>query len=322
MDSDTQMNQDSQLRIQQLENQLNQLMHQQPVQHTPAAAPKTIGKKPPEFDGKDRDFCATFLSHLALYFNTNSQAFPNDSSKVQFAATYLRGRAFRWFEPHLYTVDDRMLHDYGYFRQQLLENLGDPDRKRSLTRKIQRLTQTGSAATYSTEFFQVASMLDWNDESLKAQFYTGLKADVKDALALLPQDPANLQDMSNMAIRLDNRIHERRMEPNKPKQSVATVRHNPRNNTSTIGTTSNSATHPQVSHVTPMEVDGTSKHLSPSERKHRIEKNLCLYCGDSGHRRDTCPKRKNTPRANNVSATQTFNVSEPPTSQGKDTAQA
>lgn len=286
MDHDTNMDQNNSFRIQELENQIAHLTQasQAPSQ------PRTVGKKPPEYDGKEKELCATFLSHLALYFNTNPQSFPTDASKVQFAATYLRGRAFRWFEPHLYTPGDRMLHDYQYFRQQMLENLGDPDRKRSLTRKIQRLSQTSSAASYSTEFFQIASMLDWNDESLKAQFYSGLKADVKDALALLPQDPESLHDLSNMAIRLDNRIYERRGDQGKGRQ----------NNHSRAPARNNVHMSAPQSHPTPMEIDGTSKKLTDEEKQRRKVNNLCLYCGDSGHRRDSCSKRKNNMR--NLSA--------------------
>src|SRR5579863_3439726 len=34
-------------------------------------------------------------------------------------------------------------------------------------------------------------------------------------------------------------------------------------------------------------------HLSPQERKHHMDKNLCLYCGEAGHKAINCTKPPN-----------------------------
>jgi hypothetical protein len=48
--------------------------------------------------------------------------------------------------------------------------------------------------------------------------------------------------------------------------------------------------------ITPMDIDSLDnrskpKKLTQEERARRIKENLCLYCGESGHRASGCPKK-------------------------------
>lgn len=285
---------------------LQDLYHRQPTGPAtgtnPTSALSRHLNKPPEFDGKDKNFCNTFLSHLRLYISGNPALFPDEHSKVIFAASYLRGSAFTWFEPHLQRDNDPLLHSFKDFTTELQRNLGDPDQERTVTRQLQSLTQTGSAASYSTTFFRLSSFLDWNDEALRAQYYTGLKPEVKDSLALTNQDPETVQDLSQLAIRLDNRLHERKMDSrrqsSRPTPQASTFTRPPmktfeRKTTST---------------TVPMDLDGTKakkfQPLTDQEKKRRRDNNLCLYCGGPGHKVSECPQR-NKPRQLNGTSTNT-----------------
>jgi len=73
--------------------------------------------------------------------------------------------------------------DFVVWGEQFLERFGDPDEKATAERQIKSLKQTGSAAIYTSEFFQLASRLNWNDASLMSQYHEGLKEKVKDFLA-------------------------------------------------------------------------------------------------------------------------------------------
>jgi hypothetical protein len=207
--------------IEQLQNQIQHLLNQvQDLSMHVAAQPQSLSfgkslRKPPEYDGKDRKACATFLSHLNLYISGNPTLFPNDAAKVTFAASYLRDRAFSWFEPYLLDKKAPIRYDFDLFTKELLKNLGDPDRIRTLTRDLQTLTQSGSASDYTARFYQISSYLSWNDNALRDQYYTGLKPAVKDALAYSNSDPDTLKELSDLAIRLDNRLFERRIETRK-----------------------------------------------------------------------------------------------------------
>jgi hypothetical protein len=294
--------------IEQLQNQIQHLLNQvQDLSMHVAAQPQSLSfgkslRKPPEYDGKDRKACATFLSHLNLYISGNPTLFPNDAAKVTFAASYLRDRAFSWFEPYLLDKKAPIRYDFDLFTKELLKNLGDPDRIRTLTRDLQTLTQSGSASDYTARFYQISSYLSWNDNALRDQYYTGLKPAVKDALAYSNSDPDTLKELSDLAIRLDNRLFERRIETRKTndKREHRTGTSTPRYNQSSNSTSARTG-------PVPMDIDATKhnkpfKPLTPEERKRRMDNNLCLYCGEAGHRVPQCPQR-NKPRPAQLRAT-------------------
>ncbi|CAD6889707.1 unnamed protein product, partial [Tilletia caries] len=124
---------------------------------------------PPTFDGTRKKDANTFLAHVKLNFSANPSSFPTDTSKIVYAASWLRGKAFEWFEPMLRSGDASNL-SWSQFEHVFLHSHGDPDHKRRITRELLRLTQTDSAAFYATRFFQLSSQLGWNDEALRAQF--------------------------------------------------------------------------------------------------------------------------------------------------------
>ena len=186
----------------------------QPQAPAPAVQPMNLSRylnKPDEFDGKDRNACTTFLAQVRLYISGSPAQFPSEESKVLFTATYLRGRAFAWVEPKL-AKEDPILHNFEVFCIEMLKNLGDPEREKTMSKKLRQLKQTASTAAYRTEFDNIAQYLEWDDAALKQYFYEGLKDSVKDSLALTTQDPADLKDFQDLCIKLDNRIFERKQE--------------------------------------------------------------------------------------------------------------
>jgi hypothetical protein len=263
--------------------------------------------KPPEFDGKDRQGCSPFISHCRLYIRGNIANFPTEQSKILFVSSYLRGNAFSWFEPHLKTVDDPLFSNFETFVAELEKNMGDPDRERSLTRQLQTLSQTTSASAYATKFFQISSSLSWNDDALRAQFYTGLKKEVKDALAIamITFEPTSVQALSDMAIRVDNRLYERKSEDRRGQGKEQARQEGPRvapvNSQGHVG-------------PRPMDLDANQKSvkfkpLTQEEKKRRRDNGLCLYCGEKGHDAANCPRKSRiTGRTANATA---YTISSP-----------
>jgi 5-methylcytosine-specific restriction endonuclease McrA len=285
-----------QAHIQELQAYIQQMSLQPSVssQALSIARSKTL-QRPPEFDGKDRRACETFLSHIKLYLGSNAVLYPTDRDKVMFASSYLRDAAFKWFEPLLKSDDTTILDNFQNFQDELIRNLGDPDRLRSLTRELQTLKQTGSAAAYSSRFCQVSAYLNWNDDALRDQFYSGLKSEVKDALAYSNVDWTSFKELSHLAIRLDNRLFERksdRFTGTKPAP----------NYTPRVPAPSFRASDPGA-----MDIDATKSRkfqpLTDAERKRRRDNKLCMYCGDPGHFAGQCPKKHSSSSPARIQAT-------------------
>lgn len=254
--------------------------------------------KPTEYDGRDRFACNTFLAQVKLYMSGNEESFPTEETKVLFAATYLRGKAFGWLEPRLVKQTDPILHNFELFCSELQRNLGDPDQEATMVRKLKSIRQTTSAATYRSEFDSITQYLAWDKHALKSYYYDGLRADVKDAISLIPDPPTDFKDYQDLTIKIDTRLYERRLEgkagivvrtgpslqkakPSRPSYRPPPPRPSPR---------------PNYNPGAPMDLDasgkGGFKPLTPSEREHRISNNLCLYCGQSGHRAFDCPLKR------------------------------
>ena len=137
--------------------------------------------------------------------------------------SFLRGSAFNWIEFFLNDYvnnpsnDDRELEtltifgSYTEYKKRINQVFRDIDAMRSTERHIQALRQYKSATAYAAEFQQYARRTDWNDEALTAQFYRGLKDQVKDDI-VRGERPKDLQTMITLAIRIDNRLFERNLE--------------------------------------------------------------------------------------------------------------
>ena len=201
-------------------------------------------------------------------------------------------------KPRIMKGTDPMLSNFELFCQELLRNLGDPDREKNMSKKLRALRQTSSVAAYRTEFDNISQYLEWDEGALKEYFYEGLKETVKDSLALVPEEPEDFKDYQDLCIRLDNRIFERKQDSRGQtnKSSSASNHRKPSAHTNTPKPQIQVSTY---SRGTPMDLDASAnrkyKPLTPQERQHRMQNQLCLYCGKSGHRARDCPAKQTRP---------------------------
>ncbi|KAF4510676.1 hypothetical protein G6O67_002551 [Ophiocordyceps sinensis] len=73
-----------------------------------------------------------------------------------------------------------------------------------------------SASSYAASFRQITSKLEWDNDAMIAVFYEGLKDDVKDEIS--KQDrPDTLAEFIAQAVRIDDRLFERRQQKKDPK---------------------------------------------------------------------------------------------------------
>ena len=184
----------------------------------PAYVPYTrLGRllnKPAEYDGKDRAKCNTFVAQIKLFISGNSECFVTVESKLLFAATYLRDRAFTWFQPYMIRANDPILSDFESFCSALLSAFGDPELKKTMMRKIKSLKQTTSASDYRTAFENYAQYLSLGEVALKEYFYDGLKDSIKDTIAdiLSEFEPTDFDEFKAWCVRIDSRQHDRKID--------------------------------------------------------------------------------------------------------------
>ncbi|KAL0149071.1 hypothetical protein M9458_055686, partial [Cirrhinus mrigala] len=131
-----------------------------------------------------------------------------------------------------------------------------------------------TAADYALSFRTLAAQSGWNDGPLKLHYRKGLNADLQVELACRDEG-LPLEQYIDLSVRVDNIMRSRK--PNRqfvtlpPPMSVADAA-------------------PE-----PMQIGATK--LSVEERERRLRGNLCLYCGQPGHIRATCPTRPPRQRA-------------------------
>lgn len=113
---------------------------------------------------------------------------------------------------------------------------------------------TLSVAEYSVEFRTVAAETGWNNVALQGQFLQGLDDSIRDELAAR-DEPEILDDLISLAIRIDNRLWERRRErANRQASTPVTCSHLP---------PAPRAVYPLVSHL---EFSPAVVPLHPSEK--------------------------------------------------------
>lgn len=237
---------------------------------------------PEKFDGTRSKFRG-FVNQIRLIIALQSERYPTEESRVGLVGTLLTGQALSWFAP-LFEKGSPILSNFDTFLEAFAEAFSEHDKARWATTKIRSLRQgTRSASTYASDFRQLACDINWDEAALMSQFYWGLKDTVKDLLLSLP-DPQTLNEAISQAVKCDNRLFQRCQDQG----SWTPSREQPTRHTSSL-----SASSPSLdSEVTNMQIDAIrAKHLTPEEKKRRMEEGLCLYCGEGGHRVSNCPKK-------------------------------
>ncbi|KAH9263649.1 hypothetical protein BASA83_012959 [Batrachochytrium salamandrivorans] len=165
-----------------------------------------------------------------------------------------------------------------------------------------------SCSVYVALFHQLTADLDWNDSALRAQFYFGLSYEIKDALVHF-DTPSTLSLAIQQAIKVDNRLYERRLErtevrgvtpysspnrffpPTRPQPPTPRTSNTPWNQPQRRPPPPSPMVVPPPRSSNDMDIDFARRGpLTSEERQQRMSRGLCLVCGQSGHLKANCPK--------------------------------
>ena len=268
-----------------------------PVDLDPALAPLP-GDLPREphipnpkgYEG-DLSLCCGFITQCELVFCHNPSRFTSDNAKIAFLVSLLSGRALDWAVAS-FNNDVRFASDYSLFVSEFRLVFDHPPDGADSAARLHSLNQgSRSVAEFAVEFRILAAKSHWGDEALKSAFRRGLNDSVKDLI--IRDQPASLSELISLALKVDDRLRERRREKGiKPTPVASRVNRvvTPRDNSAPPNPVVHIGPIPTVaSDGEPMQV-GRSR-LTQATRQHRMLNKLCLYCGQPDHFIQSCDLR-------------------------------
>ncbi|KAK7922262.1 hypothetical protein WMY93_009164 [Mugilogobius chulae] len=237
----------------------------------------------------DMGKCGGFLLQCSFVFSQKPITYATDSSKIAYVMGLLQGNALDWAYAK-WQSDPEIQRSYDKFVTELKRVFDHPVKGKEAAKRLLTIHQgSRSVAEYSVEFRTLAAEAGWDDAALQTVFVNGLSEQLKDELAL-KDDFGDFNSVISTAIKLDNRLRERKRERNTRPSSqpvIARISQVPRNSVPSAA-----APLPPPAHVSaeePMQLGRA--HLTPAERLRRIRAGECIYCGKLGHFLATCPSR-------------------------------
>lgn len=268
--------------------------------------------EPDTFDGSDPKKLNNFVLLCNLYFRQNP-SYSDDSTKVTFALSYLRGTALEYFEPSILDSDecpDWMDHWPAFIRT-LRAQFGPIDPTADAEDGIDnlRMHDNQHIVKYNVEFNRLAIRTGWDDSVLRHRYYSGLAERIKDIMGQQGKPPT-LEAMKSLAHAIDARHWERHREKsrankNKPDNGKSDDKKsddknktpasgnsnsNSKNNNKPPNNKSGKPPSTSGSSATLPEKYGKDGKLTPQERQRRFDNNLCMFCGGVGHTARDCQK--------------------------------
>uniref|UniRef100_A0A9J8AHZ8 ribonuclease H n=1 Tax=Cyprinus carpio carpio TaxID=630221 RepID=A0A9J8AHZ8_CYPCA len=245
------------------------------VSSNPAATPNTtvsthashgIRLSLPEKYDCSPSKCKGFLMQCYICINQQPLTYSMDESRVAFVCSLLTGKALEWATV-MWQGNHMSFPTYDRFICQFREVFEHSASGKDAGEELIVLRQGRSTtAEYTLAFCTLAAQTGWKDKPLRLFYRKGLNHDLQSELACR-EEGRTLDQFMDLAIRLDNLIRSRRTGRHSPDRPVAQ----------------------ELPAPEPLQIGATQ--LPSMERERCIRQHLCLYCGQAGHLRVSCPIR-------------------------------
>ncbi|KIO00948.1 hypothetical protein M404DRAFT_29148 [Pisolithus tinctorius Marx 270] len=257
--------------------------------HNAHTSPESSGwtklHEPNTFDGTDPKKLHAFFIQCELNFQDQPQAFRTNHAKVIFMQSYLKGMALEWFKPDLLRLNDPddqplWMDSWREFVLELQTTFGPPDPVADPKNWIKgEVCRVGKPQTLH-KLHHLAQEID--------VCYWEHKEEVQRA----SKHQGSSNSSNNKSTGSGNNNQAKTSNNNNSGSS-------PKPASSKLGNNNNS----NLSKPKPSKLRKDGK-LTPEECKHRIEGNLCMFCGSPGHFAEKCPKKTRKAKARAMATTE------------------
>src|SRR5882724_5535569 len=176
-------------------------------------------QEPDPFDGSNSRKLCTFILQCKLNFRDCKDLFEDDTNKVNYVLSFLKGTALDCFESSILDpIEPPWLSDFDLFLEELKANFRtyDPVSEAEAELEGLRMHEGHQAMKYIIKFQQLATHIEWGDAALHRQAYNGLAKHIKDDMVHHNKPPS--QDSKNLSkLSMHNTGNEKENSPVKPK---------------------------------------------------------------------------------------------------------
>ncbi|KAK7916542.1 hypothetical protein WMY93_012303 [Mugilogobius chulae] len=252
----------------------------------PPAAPIPPQREPhiptPERYSGDLGACGRFLLQCSLVFDQQPHTYATDKSRIAFVISLLSGKASQWATA-AWESNSEIFQSFVAFTNEMRKLFDHPLKGKEAAKRLLALNQgSASVAQYAIDFRILANESGWDDTALQSVFLRGLTDNVKDELAAR-DDTAGLDELISLAIRLDNRLRERRRE--RVSRQPLSRGHYATSPSPASSSVPISLPPVPSSYSKPPDAEEPMQlgraRLTQAERQRRQKSGLCIYCDPS-----------------------------------------
>ena len=139
-----------------------------------------------------------------LFFNTHKTKFTNDTTKIAYTCSLLKGIAFCWAEKFIDEIQNEGTPKWNDFKNEFITEFADPNEKQIALHKLTTVKQKGTVSSYIQYFNLLLLQAGWNKthnpDTLVQLFLKGLEHSTQTLIILSNKPTKTLDEIQEIAL--------------------------------------------------------------------------------------------------------------------------